>query len=247
MKVLVIPDIHLQPWIFQAADYIMERYNYDRIVILGDIVDSHGDSGKDLTLYYNTLETALKFAKKYSSKLTWLLGNHEVGYASWKCVCSEHNYEAEPMVKDYFREICKVLGKSTLIAARIDNLIFSHAGFTEIRATFYGSYARDTSLGVLDRMIDGVNQVRYETLWEPQSPIWYRPSSMVVPYDTAPYLQVVGHTPVKTPYVFHNMLLTDTFWAEGMNVFPVIDSVDKEVMWLTADGDALGAILPKNS
>ena len=55
-RVLVIPDVHLKPWIFDMADRIDEG-SYDDIVILGDLVDDWGkkncggtilQSGRDL-------------------------------------------------------------------------------------------------------------------------------------------------------------------------------------------------------
>ena len=36
-RVLVIPDVHLKPWIFDMADRVDEN-SYDDIVILGDLV-----------------------------------------------------------------------------------------------------------------------------------------------------------------------------------------------------------------
>lgn len=38
-KVFVIPDVHLKPWMFDMAEKKMKTAKYDRIVILGDIVD----------------------------------------------------------------------------------------------------------------------------------------------------------------------------------------------------------------
>lgn len=39
MKVLVIPDVHLKPEIFQKADYLMGKKIADRAVCLMDIPD----------------------------------------------------------------------------------------------------------------------------------------------------------------------------------------------------------------
>ena len=39
MKVLVIPDIHLKPWMFQRAEEIMEKGTVERAVCLMDIPD----------------------------------------------------------------------------------------------------------------------------------------------------------------------------------------------------------------
>ncbi len=38
MKVLVIPDVHLKPWMFDEAEKVSAE-KYDKIVCLGDLVD----------------------------------------------------------------------------------------------------------------------------------------------------------------------------------------------------------------
>ena len=53
-RVLVIPDVHLKPWIFDGADRVDEN-SYDDIVILGDLVDDWG-KGNDLDAYKETLD-----------------------------------------------------------------------------------------------------------------------------------------------------------------------------------------------
>lgn len=60
-RVLVIPDVHLKPWIFDMADRIDEG-SYDDIVILGDLVDDWG-KGNDLDAYRQTLDRAAEFGK----------------------------------------------------------------------------------------------------------------------------------------------------------------------------------------
>ena len=39
MKVLVIPDVHLKPWMFERASEIMEKGTVERAVCLMDIPD----------------------------------------------------------------------------------------------------------------------------------------------------------------------------------------------------------------
>lgn len=38
-KVFVIPDVHLKPWMFDKAEELLSRSEYDKIVCLGDLVD----------------------------------------------------------------------------------------------------------------------------------------------------------------------------------------------------------------
>ena len=39
MKVLVIPDVHLKPWMFRSADRLMEKNIVDRVVCLMDLTN----------------------------------------------------------------------------------------------------------------------------------------------------------------------------------------------------------------
>lgn len=44
MKVLVIPDVHLKPWMFEQAAVLMRAKQADRAVCLMDIPDDWGKS-----------------------------------------------------------------------------------------------------------------------------------------------------------------------------------------------------------
>ena len=59
MKVLVIPDVHLKPWMFERADKIMEQDAAERAVCLMDIPD-------DWNQEYNLEQTAV-----YSGENVW--------------------------------------------------------------------------------------------------------------------------------------------------------------------------------
>lgn len=49
-KVFVIPDVHLKPWMFDKAEELLSRSEYDKIVCLGDLVDDW-DQEKNLGKY----------------------------------------------------------------------------------------------------------------------------------------------------------------------------------------------------
>lgn len=231
MKVLVIPDSHLQDWIFCTADKLMEKYNFDFIVVLGDILDSHSN-GNQLYLYSIMLETCIEFARKYSKKLFWLWGNHEIPYLFPECMCSEHSYEAEPLVLEYLSELIDILEYGPYVSVLIDDIFFSHAGIAETHIVpppiFYS--IEDEWKWV----IDSLNSSTLKDLWLPQSPIWYRPDYTKLPYTKGDCFQVVGHTPVKTPVLFENMLLVDTFWEQGARLFPVIDTITHKINFINS-------------
>ena len=54
-KVFVIPDVHLKPWMFDKAEELLSRSEYDKIVCLGDLVDDW-DQEKKLRLYSETFD-----------------------------------------------------------------------------------------------------------------------------------------------------------------------------------------------
>lgn len=64
-RVLVIPDVHLKPWIFDMADRI-DKNSYDTIVVLGDLVDDWG-KGYVLDAYRQTLDRAVEFGRNITS------------------------------------------------------------------------------------------------------------------------------------------------------------------------------------
>ena len=78
MKVLVIPDVHLKPEIFDWAMNIMENSDCERAVCVGDICDDWGCE-RNVELYKETLQKAVEFARKYPDTL-WCYGNHDLAY-----------------------------------------------------------------------------------------------------------------------------------------------------------------------
>ena len=64
MKVLIIPDVHLKPFMFKQAAELMERGIAKRAVCLMDIPDDWNKQF-DISLYEQTYDAAISFAKKY--------------------------------------------------------------------------------------------------------------------------------------------------------------------------------------
>lgn len=231
MKVLVIPDVHLQDWMFQVADKIMETYNYDWVVVLGDLVDSH-IYGADLVAYKKTMEAAALFAKKYKVRITWLYGNHEIAYIDGlHCMCSGHNSNAIGIVNEGLKKIRDNLIYDIAVAERIDGVLFSHAGISDIYNVYCLETDKDCWRG-WDKIIDTINSTRYENLWSAQSPLWYRPNYIYLPLNYGNCLQIAGHTPSRYPYFFHNLILMDTFFPGGANYFGVVDTETYEVIYV---------------
>ncbi len=62
MRVLVIPDIHLKPWIFERAAALMKEGVAERAVCLMDLPDDWKQAF-NLDLYIRTFDTAISFAQ----------------------------------------------------------------------------------------------------------------------------------------------------------------------------------------
>ena len=231
MKVLVIPDVHLQDWMFQVADRIMETYNYDWIVVLGDLVDSH-IYGADLDAYKKTMEAAALFAKKYKVKITWLYGNHEIAYIDGlNCMCSGHNPNAIGIVNEGLKKIRDNLIYDIAVAERIDGVLFSHAGISDTYNVSCLETDKDCWRG-WNKIIDTINATKFKDLWSAQTPLWYRPNYIYLPLNYGNCLQIAGHTPSRYPYFFHNLILMDTFFPGGANYFGVVDTETYEVIYV---------------
>ena len=64
MRLLVIPDVHLKPHVFDAADSVLAAGAADAAVMLGDLVDDWGH-GQDVELYERTLARAARFVREH--------------------------------------------------------------------------------------------------------------------------------------------------------------------------------------
>lgn len=118
-RVLVIPDVHLKPWIFDMADRI-DADSYDNIVILGDLVDDWG-KGNNLDAYRQTLERVEEFAQKHCNSL-WCYGNHDVSYL-WDAMESGYSVQARLTVIEGITRLENVLKDRYKFVHRIDDVL----------------------------------------------------------------------------------------------------------------------------
>ena len=119
MKHLIIGDIHGRDC-WQAINV----KNYDKVVFLGDYVDSFTLS--DLTIYQN-LKDIISLKKKNPNKIVLLLGNHDIHYLyfpRYQCVGFRPSMQRQ-LTSLFFDN--KHLFK---IAYQKENYIFTHAGIT---------------------------------------------------------------------------------------------------------------------
>ena len=130
MKVLVIPDVHLKPWMFERASEIMEKGTVERAVCLMDIPDDWNQE-YNLELYNETFDAAIAFAKKYPSTL-WVYGNHDLCYL-WDERESGYSPAAAYTVVKKLDELKCALSEGNEIryVQKIDNVLFCHGGITD--------------------------------------------------------------------------------------------------------------------
>ena len=78
MKILVIPDVHLKPELFDLASARLKEGAAQKAVCLMDIPDDWGQES-NISLYEKTLDRAVSFSKEHPDTL-WCWGNHDTSY-----------------------------------------------------------------------------------------------------------------------------------------------------------------------
>ena len=227
MKILVIPDVHLKPWMFDRAARIMSEGAAEKAVCLMDIPDDWGKEYQ-LDLYEETFDAAISFQKKYPDTL-WCYGNHDLSYEWWQYE-SGFSSVAIPVVNKKLSELRNVLPdrEQMKYIHRIDNVLFLHGGITH---AFVKYYAGDIDYDDVDAVIERVNILGLREMWDDASPIWFRPQFYLEKmYKEQKLLQVVGHTPVQHIDRLGNVLSCDLFSTYrtgdpiGTEEFVLIDS-----------------------
>ena len=215
MRVLVIPDVHLKPWIFHRASELMEETETDRAVCLMDIADDW-DKEFYLDLYRETYDEAIRFVAEYPES-RWCYGNHDISYV-YQMRESGYSLIAPRLVCEKLQELKAALPNPEQLAFvhKIDDCIFSHAGISEVYVRRYFPFLTDYEDA--DKVIAQINASGSGKIWvsdEPSSPIWFRPQyyctreEMYLPDQ---YLQIVGHTPVEEiQQTFDCLISCDTF------------------------------------
>lgn len=208
MKVLVIPDIHLKPWMFERASEIMRSGAAERAVCLMDIPDDWGQEF-NLELYEETLDAATMFQKRFPDTL-WCFGNHDLSY-KWNQSESGFSPLAMQIVNEGLRRLAESLPEKDQLAYihRIDNVLFSHGGLTE---PFVKYYVDPECRGNADEVVNNINTLGCTEMWDDASPVWYRPQyNPEKMYKQDEMLQVVGHTPVESISLDWNIVSCDVF------------------------------------
>ena len=203
-RVLVIPDVHLKPWIFDEAEKV-DKSSYEDIVVLGDLVDDWG-KGNDIDAYEETLKRAAEFGKEHGESL-WCYGNHDVSYL-WDAMESGYSVQARITVIEGITKLEWILEDRYKFVHRIDNVLFSHAGVTETFVLHSCGY----HVKEIEDILAKINRMGKQELWRDSSPIWARPQAdFYRMFRDDLFYQVVGHTPVEEPLDACGVLTLDLF------------------------------------
>lgn len=208
MRALILPDIHLKPFIFDKARKILNEGRADVAVCLMDIADDWGKEER-IEEYIATYDSAIVFAKEFPNSL-WCYGNHDLSYV-WGKVETGYSPAARKTVCGKLMELNRVLPIDNPIkyVQRIDNVIFCHGGLSKY---FVEKYVVSSMYNDVEKVIDSINMLGCYEIWCDDSPIWYRPQyycgKMYMPRK---FLQVVGHTPVERICRNKNVISCDVF------------------------------------
>ena len=208
MKVLVIPDVHLKPWMFREAAEIMKCGTAERAVCLMDIPDDWNQES-NLDLYVQTFDSAIAFANEYPDTL-WAYGNHDLCYM-WNERESGYSTQAAQIVPQQIAELQKALpeGHEIRYIQKIDNVLFCHGGIMDY---FVKKTVPESKYHEVDETVRALNSLGHEYMWNDISPVWHRPQYTYGKlYGSDKVLQVVGHTPVERIYREGNIISCDVF------------------------------------
>lgn len=189
MKTLVFGDIHGR----DCWKDIIKKEKPDKTVFLGDYVSTH--DGIDPETQISNLKDILYYKMSYTDDVILLRGNHDMqhlGY-SW-AACSGFDKTVEKCmlnIKDIFLQ-------STQWVYTQDNIVFSHAGVSEV-------WMKNVDLDDVNK-INELEPSEKFGFWPckssdysgdsaTQPPTWIRPWTLL---DCAfgDYTYVVGHTPL---------------------------------------------------
>lgn len=233
MKILVIPDVHLKPWMIGMAQRVMRSGICRRAVFLGDIADDYGQE-YNIPLYQESYNAVMDFVRSYP-ETRFCLGNHDLSYL-WGKRESGFSDMAMYMVRNLLREMQRTFPEGQVAYAhRIGNVIFSHAGITR---SFAETYVKPEDRADPDRLLEVINQFYVGEMWKQGSPIWARPQLHGEEMLPEGILQVIGHTPVETPKLCreNRTLNADTFStdAEGEPIG------DQRLIWVESSDGSWG-------
>lgn len=208
MMILVIPDVHLKPWMFDSADRLLKQGIAEKAVSLGDIPDDIGKKN-DIKAYNDTYDAAERFLDHHPDTI-WIRGNHDMSYV-WNEKQSKKAFLAKKTAEYRVKKLYGMIPEDMLkYVCSIDNVIFSHAG---LAAAFVRRITDPQKYEDINYVIDQTNKESRYNLWASDSPLWVRPQNKcnIRMYMENTMIQIVGHTPVRHIIQTGRLISCDTF------------------------------------
>jgi hypothetical protein len=130
MKIIAIGDLHGKDC-WKAIDPLQ----YDRIVFIGDYVDSSTVADEDLVI---NLEEIIELKARFADKVVLLLGNHDIQYLDFP---KYRNSGFNDRIRHKLTDIFRLHQSSFKVAEQYGSWLFTHAGITNgfFHATFDNS------------------------------------------------------------------------------------------------------------
>ena len=240
MRVLFVGDIHTHNYILNDVNRLDKKYNFYRIVFLGDYVDDWLSSGYDSI---ETLNKIIELKNSNKDKYILLIGNHEMSYLGFPC--SGHQFDAEKGIQDILLRNIHLFDLYYSIDLGDKHYYCTHAGITNSyihgvlnrinEEDFYlyktNSYIRN--LDIINRnklnylhLLNKVSSLRggidnYSSMvWcdKREHEYFSALEEYLIPY------QIIGHTPVTTVSNISNNNLdlyfidTHSTYRDGYNI-----------------------------
>ena len=188
MRVIAIGDIHGRTiW----KDIVNQEF--DLCVFLGDYVDSRDNIPAKQQI--DNLLDILEFKEHNSNKVILLRGNHDVSQLGYYWAeCSPKDPKVAELMKPHKERFLK----DTQWVYIKDNMLFSHAGVSEVwleyseiqNVEYINNYLPSEIFGFTPK---GFYDYSGTSITQP--PTWIRPQTLKM-CAVKGYTQIVGHTPV---------------------------------------------------
>lgn len=252
MKYLIVGDVHNHLYMFDDVKKLDNKYNFDRIIFLGDYVDDWETDNLDS---WRTLDIVINLKNSNPNKYTFLIGNHELSYLGYPC--SGHRKKNEQQITQKLTDNINCFDLYTFVEFQNKHFCCSHAGFTyEYDLDVLNGKVKIGSRGepILE-VLPYLNMISYHRggIHDYSSFVWAdkkeleqtgRGKEIITPY------QIVGHTPVHeitieqhlSKYVdADNIFIFCDTHSTYTNGFPIGDQ-----SYLILDDDKLETIKHKN-
>lgn len=204
IKILAVGDLHGKSC-WQVIDFTQ----YDKVVFMGDYVDSTSHSDGEIT---DNLNAVIAAKERFPEKIVLLLGNHDTQYLYYPDYrCSGFRPGMQTHLTELFNRHIHLFQ----IAYQVDNYLFSHAGLSRSWYDRFVSLLDKIPLGEMAEgsnvatLLNGLNQTWHRGLLHEVGivrggskefgGVTWADKEELRNHPLEGYHQIVGHNPV--PYI----------------------------------------------